>query len=640
MKFISPIFLAASFLLALVFGAQTAEWSWGPAFLALGLAVVAGIGSRREAGGRAVGLAMLPAAGWILYRGLTSDVMDFARADAMLVLVVLATAWVVSGLRGEERPVSVLFSGLAVVSAINLGIAVVQSQTPEFMWPYHHRPSNAATGFFGHYNYFANYTLGAGLLLAARGFFSRDHFALRFLFISIAFWSAAMVVVSGSRGGTLAMGVGIVVLVGCGAVLAWRGGAWWSKVFLVAFPLLLVGAGFGGWKLMSGVLERRGGGDLNQLADNSARLEWIDLSLRVAGDHPLAGGGSRAFSWERNRHWEVEDMGRRAVNERFVHNELLQTVTDYGAVGAILIILPIGFVGWFALSRLFLGGPRDDDRHMDSVAAGILGAGGAVLVQANFSFVFHLLPSTMLLGLLFGMAAWLPVAKPGRRELGRSTAFVPGLPLAASLLWLGGQATRSLERAWPVLYAESSLVRSDPGRAITRLEDAARFWPGHRFFEEAANHARLAALDDPDDRDRWNHRAARLYQQAEPLHPHHPGIALNLANTLSELGRIEEAEKSYERAITLQGGLESAFNARYFYAKHRYELWHHRWTEERRSAEALWHFLRVRELLVEAENQGRKMPDRDELRKRVDEAIAFLEAARVEPQAPKGGLSE
>ncbi|MCH7227976.1 O-antigen ligase family protein [Haloferula sp. A504] len=639
MKTVSVTLLATSFLLALVFGAQTAEWSWGPAFVALALAVGAGALVRGRGGWNGLAVAMLPAVGWILYRGATSDVMDFARADAMLVLAVVATAWVVSGLRPGNRAIPGLFVGLALVLAINLGVAVAQSQNPDFVWPYNHRPATGATGFFGHYNYFANFTLGVALLLAARGLFSRDHVGLKFLFVTVAVWSGAMVVVSGSRGGTVAMAVGIMALVGCAGVLAWRRKLWWSKIVMVAFPLLLVGGAVAGWALFSKVVEKRGGdGDMARLADNSARLEWIDLALRVAGDHPLTGGGSRAFSWERNRHWEVGDFSKGDENERFVHNELLQTVTDYGAVGAVLVLIPIGFVGWLALSRLFLGS-EDDSEHLDAVAAGVLAAGAAVLVQANFSFVFHLLPSTMLLGLLFGLGALL--MKKGPASCGVCAIGTGGV-LGVCLLWLGVQASRSLHAVWPVIYADPSLLHSNPGAAVDRLEQASRWWSGHRFIEEAGNYSRRAAAAAASDEERqhWNRRAVEFYREAALEHPHHPGLALNAANALSELGRAEEADEAFERAIALQGGLEGAFAARYFHAKHIYGLWHRRWMEERRSEEALWQFLRVRQLLDEAKEQASwGNPEREEFRKQVEQSIGFLENARVRPRPPEPGAT-
>lgn len=644
MKLASAILLTVSFLLALVFGAQTAEWSWGPALVALALACGAAVFIKGEGGGFGVGIAMLPAVVWILYRGATSEVADFARADALLLLAVVATATVVAALRPGARSVPLLFAGLAVISLLNLSMGVIQSQSPEFMWPYHHRPSDRVTGFFGHYNYFSSFTYTVGLLLAARGFFAKDHVALRFLFVTTALWSAVMVPVSGSRGGTVAMAVGSVVLVACAGVLAWRQGAWWSKVFLILFPLLLVGSAVAGWWLLSKVQEERTApgqrGGTMQLVDNWARLEWIDLALQVGMDHPVTGGGSRAYSWERNRRWEVEEFGQGAENERFVHNELLQLFTDYGAVGVVLVLIPIGWVGWLGLSRLFLG-ETGGGGHLDAVAVGVLSAGAALLTQANFSFIFHLLPSTLLLGLLLGLGALLPASTEATRASRAGRRVVSGI-LACGIAWFGFHGTHTLRLVWPVMYAETSLIHTDPEAAVGRLEQAATVWPGHRMLEEAGNACRIAAAraESPSGREAWNRRAVANYRAAMPLHPHHPGLPLNLANTLSELGENPAAEEAYREATELQGGLEAAFRARYFHAKHLYEVWYRRWTDpaERRAGEALWSFREALAMLDESKKQAPwRNEERLQLRDQIEEAIEFLEGARVRAVAPGGG---
>lgn len=644
MKKATVILLVAAFALALLFGAQTVAWSWGPAFLALALA----LGIRAflpTRGGLVVGLSILPVFLWVVIRAAGSPVLDPARADVMLAMAIAATALIISGLRPGDRAITGLFAGLALVSLVNLSIGVMQLQDPAFTWPYNGRPSDKATGFFGHYNYFSNFTLGIGLLLAGRGFLHRDHPGLRALFLGTATWSAAMIVISGSRGGTLALGIGVVLLLGCVGALAWRSGAWWSKIFLVAFPLLLILVVGVGVVLLSKVQERRDeGGGFVALADNSARLEWMELSLKVAAEHPIAGGGSRAYSWERNHHWDVEVFGRGKEAERFVHNELLQTLADYGIVGAVLVLLPIGTVGWLGLSRIFLGG-SEESSHLDSLAAGIIAAGGAVLFQANISFVFHLLPTAMLFGLLLGLGALIPPARLPRVWYRWAATAAAGI-LGFGALWLGAGGSVALHSVWPVLYSQTSLVQIDPEAAAARLDRASRSWPGYRVLQERGHASRIAAaaaLEDPQARKTWNRAAVEAYQAAEAIHPFQPGLALNRANALSELGEAAAADAAYERALDLQGGLEAAFRTRFFYAKHLYSVWYQRWTDpgQRRAAEARWAFEKALGLIAEAERQASwGDPERDALKAQIEKAIAFLEGARVEARAPDGEVTE
>jgi hypothetical protein len=581
---------------------------------------------------------LVPAVGWLLGRAWTSEVFDYARADALLVGACIGTAAVVAVLRPGGRTLALLFAGLAVVSLLNLAIGVVQVRHPEFMWPYHHRPSERVTGFFGHYNYFSCFSYTVGLLLAARGLFSKDRPALRALFLITALGSLAMVPVSGSRGGTLALGAGVLVLLACGGALAWRHGAWWSKLVLVLFPLCLVGVGMAGWGLLSRVeKDRMGEGDLSAMADNACRLEWMELAMTVSSQHPWTGGGSRAYSWESRGLWDVGNFGRGGVNERFVHNELLQLLADYGALGVLLVLLPVGVVGWFGLSRLFLGGDHQGG-DADATAAGVLAAGAAMLTQSNFSFIFHMLPPAMLLGLVFGLGTLLPrpvaLTRP-RRALRVLTCG--GLAIAVALV--GTQATRALHQVWPVLYGKMSLVHVHPREAVDRLEAAAGFWPGHRMCEEAGDFSRIAGAEeaDPEIRRTWNLRAVEFYRQAIASHPYDPGLELNRANALSELGEADAAEQGYLRAIELQGGLEAAFESRYYYAGHLFRLWYQRWTDpgQRRAEEALWHFERALALLDEAKAESLwELQPQKELRRQIGEAVAFLRGARVVPRPP------
>ncbi|BCX48332.1 O-antigenpolymerase protein [Haloferula helveola] len=639
MKMLSAGFLVLAFLMALVYGPQTAEWSWGPAFIALGLAVGAGcFGPSGSRYGIAVRIAMLPAIGWILLRCFQSPVMDPARGDAMLVLAVFGTSVVVAGLVEDRRALWILFGGLSVLSLLNLGIALIQIETPDFMWPYANRPVKGPTGFFGHYNYFANFTLGVALLLASRGLFSKDHPLLKVLYGVTFAGSLAMVAVVGSRGGTVALGFGVLLLLGALGAVAWRRNVWWSKVVLVLFPILLIGGAVAGWSVLKKVQQQRGKQSMLQMLDNTSRLEWMNLALEVASEHPVAGGGSRSYSWERNRHWDVKEFGRGSENERFVHNELLQTITDYGLVGAVLVLVPIGVLGWLAVSNLFLGSSRDP-AEADAVAAGVLSAGGAMLAQANVSFVFHLLPSALLLGLLFGLGSMLQSSKEVRSSAHWARIGI-GAVLMIPLLWLGFRGTSTLRAVWPVLYMNPPQILNSPAVAMANLDSAIESWPGDRLLEVKASNARIAASApgiEPAERSRWNRIAAESYRAAADYHPYHPGLVINLANTLSDLGRNAEAEVAYLKAIELQGGLEDGFGSRFHYAKHLYALWYGRWVDpdQRRAGEALWQFRKALKLLDDAkEQQGGYADGVKQLRVRLEEAIAFLEGARVEAVEP------
>ena len=86
------------------------------------------------------------------------------------------------------------------------------------------------------------------------------------------------------------------------------------------------------------------------------------------------------------------------------------------------------------------------------------------------------------------------------------------------------------------------------------MHQTAAATPAGRITEDATEDATQNAIQD--------------YESAGNLHSYDPGIQVNLANLLSKNQRDFDAEASYHRAIQLQGGMEPAFQARYFLATH------------------------------------------------------------------------
>jgi tetratricopeptide (TPR) repeat protein len=55
---------------------------------------------------------------------------------------------------------------------------------------------------------------------------------------------------------------------------------------------------------------------------------------------------------------------------------------------------------------------------------------------------------------------------------------------------------------------------------------------------------------------------------ASSRHPYAPEIPINHANMLSRMGLSDEAESTYQKAISLQGQMEAGFRAHYHYSQH------------------------------------------------------------------------
>ena len=254
-----------------------------------------------------------------------------------------------------------------------------------------------------------------------------------------------------------------------------------------------------------------------------------------------------------------------------VHNELLQAGADYGLAGAGLLGLFIGAAVVLAVVRAVFPVASAGDSNADGWRLGGLAGLAGILIESNFSFVFHLVPGALLLGMCLG-----GVAQPGTASKGvAAKSFAPALLTcalallgAALLLPMGWAGTRVTALRW----GERRVKRAEvaPEATIAAVTGAIGLWPTAAFYQERGEaYQQLSARA----RDGGTGRAAVLcavedYRRATALNPFAPGPVVNRANLLGLLGKDAEALEQFERAIRLEGGMESSFKAGYSKAEY------------------------------------------------------------------------
>ncbi len=652
MQFVSGLFLAAAFALAVTFGGQTLDYTWGPALIALAGALLTScsgaVGLRQRGKGMWTAMAFLGLAwSWVLWRCWGSPVREFARSDALLVGgMAAACCWSLLVAPGGAA-VRLLMAALALLGIADLGLGLQQMREPAFAWPFASRPAKFPSGLFGHYNHLADFSLVSAALLAARFFFAGDRLIERCLQALGVIASVGCVYISGSRGGMLSLCAAGGVLLALSALVAWRDK---SKkrlplgIATLAMPLVIIAVAV---PVLKHFQERRGiaDGNLEKFADNRSRLHSYGTAVDISANHPFTGGGSRSFGWQKYAAWQPSESGMQPPNDDFVHNELLQVAVDYGWVGAGLIAAAVLVVILCGVAGLISGDGslREPRRQIDSMMCGGLAAMAGTLVHSNFSFVTHTIPGAMYLGLALGFA--LPRRVEDRVDYAVRPLVWAGfaglvlLPFSGVLALAGLKGTAAFRELWPVMFGNERLARSAPGLAVERMQEVTESWPGSELSGMAGHVARDAALRKglPEKESReWLAQAAEFYGEAESLNPYDPEWPVNRANVLSALGRDDEADRDYERAVKLEGGMEGTFRARFYFARHLYGRWYRAWTkQERTPGEALAGFLRARELFKEASTlteawvRGKEEAD---LVKGLEETIAFLEGAHVVPE--------
>ena len=578
MPAISAIFLVASLALAVLIGPQIRPWTWGPAMLALGISLAAAVPSfwnKQKVNGD-FGLVALGiiVASWFVWRAWSSPVVELGQADLLLLAGAVGAFISIRGIEGNALAERILIWGVALLLLANVIAIGKQVVDPSFSPIFRARASEFPSGFYAHYNEAANYLIASSLLVAAAALFGNHSKPTRIVWGVVAIAGLTAVYFTHSRGGILGAAVGSGVFMIAALVMAKRTEARWFAPALIAIPvlgLLIGGFIYLGWEEAQAARNIVPGDNfITRLLDSDCRLYFLGFAVSCIALHPLMGGGSRSFSWECLPFADFKSLGYIAANKpEQVHNELLQAATDYGLIGAGLLICLLVALVIVVVVRILLADRSQDSGSTDAWRIGGLAALAGMFVQSSFSFVFHLIPGVILLGICLGQMARSPVIRD-RTTPRLGSKILLSLAAITSILWLiprGWNGTRVTHILWPSYFSKTT--SSSPESKVAALTDAIAVWPVSEFYSERAKLLHTAAASQSGgEAEETTQKAIQDYQKAGNLHPYDPAIQVNLANLLSKEAKNTEAEEAYDRAIRLQGGMETAFQARYFLATH------------------------------------------------------------------------
>ena len=183
-------------------------------------------------------------------------------------------------------------------------------------------------------------------------------------------WLAVMVA-TGSRGGFLAMGAGILVL-----LVTYRK-PWLIIATTVVGLGLCLAAPSEYWNRMGTITAEEGHRDVSA----EGRLQNFMIALQMIGDHPIAGVGLHKFPSSAWRYIPVEY--RFTGHPTVCHNTYLQLAAETGIVTSLAFIAISGVLLW----RLRRRSPPDipDRQNLEWVRVGTLAGLVATLVNAVFT---------------------------------------------------------------------------------------------------------------------------------------------------------------------------------------------------------------------------------------------------------------
>lgn len=572
MPVLTSLFLVISLVLSVVLGAQTRSWTWGPAMIALAISTAAAVPAiwRKGRGGSDFGVTAFAAlvVGWFAWRAWISPVAELGNADLMLLAAAVGGFVSVRGMEDSALAGRIFIWAAALLLAASVFVVGRQFVDPAFAPVFQTRAASLPSGFYSQYNEGANYLIASCMLVAAAALFGNHRMGTRIVWAVIAVAGFVAIYFTRSRGGIFGAGVGCGVLAAALLVSGRRSKARWFGPAVIAVPI--VGLGLAAFVLYgwTSAQEVRQQGGISTILDNSSRLYLLGIAVSCVAMHPLVGGGSRSFSWESFQIFDGKTQGDLTMTlPDQVHNELVQSVTDYGIIGGGLLAgLLVTLLLRGAVRILFAEvavGQRED---INAWWAGGMAAFAGMFVQSSFSFVFHLFPGVLLLGISLG---FLSRTVPGTGGKARVVATKSVLTAAAvaCVIWLaatGWTGARVSQILWPTYFGKFASSWESRADALTQ---ALQILPTAELYQaRAVANQEMAAADSPDAA-KFAERAIADYAQAEARHPYDPEPAINRANLLDGLQRDAEAEAAYTRAIQLQGGMEAAFRAHFLFSQ-------------------------------------------------------------------------
>lgn len=575
MPALSALFLALALVLAVVIGPQTRAWTWGPALLALSGSLAAALPvvfkrGRFHADFGFITLAAITVV-WFAARAVFSPVAEFGQADLLLLCASVAAFICVRVVCGNLPAERILTWGIALLLLANLIVIGIQIFDPSFTPVFRSKATEKmVSGFFAHYNEAANFLIAASMFVAASAVFGIHRKPARVVLGLLALGGLAAIWFTHSRGGIMAGGIAGFVFFVLAMISGRRRNAKWFVPAVIGVPLVGIGlAAFviQGWMAAQEV--RQQGSGLSQLMDNNARLYFLGIALSTINTHPATGGGARSFSWECFRFVDGKTNGDIITHKpELVHNELAQAATDYGWIGAGLLGLLLAvYVFSVVLRSIFEKQPAAADQR-EAWRIGAVAVFSGMFIQSCFSFVFHLLPGVLLLGMCLGMMSRPGDFEAGAKAAGNRVIFgIAGLACLALLAVAGWNGTRVTRTLWPSYFAKIPL--RSPESRIDALTRAIAIWPQSTFYQDRA--LSLAEMaKDPSCENPAIHLEAAVsdYQRAAERNPYDPSFVVNEASLLSELKQDGKAEQQYARAIQLQGGMEPCFRCHFALANH------------------------------------------------------------------------
>lgn len=362
------------------------QWSL-VALLLIGLVQLLPLG--QEAGG---GLISFPTV-----RSLSLDPYSTRLAIVQITALLIYFAAVLAFTDGPIR-LRLLVRTIIIFGFLLAILGLIQSFTSptKLLWLRELKESTPFGPFINRHH-FAGYmelTLGLPLGMLFAGGVERDK---RFIYVFAAGLMAVALVMTNSRGGILSLIAEIVFLVGMtGFRRSRRSGdseadgksGFRGAAVRAGLGLALILSIFAGVVMLGGEpVVNRFMGTVSSADPTTGRAHFWRVTLEIIRDYPILGTGLGSFGLAFTRY----DTRSGFLRVEQAHNDYLQTLSDAGAIGAL-----VGLFFIVTLFRLGLKRAASEDKFRRGVAIGALAGCFAVLIHSFFDFTLHTTSNALL----------------------------------------------------------------------------------------------------------------------------------------------------------------------------------------------------------------------------------------------------
>lgn len=488
---------------------------------------------------------------------LAYSIFSFQRSEAGFpARIEIMWTWVYAGLffavrygfHNRDWMIGQITFFVLIATAVCLYALINKNNPTHLIWGLE-RPNYGVriSGTFGCPNHFANFLALATAASFYLGTWSRFPWPLRIFFFYLAGMFTVGVFFSVSRGGYLAWIFAMAPVTGY--VLRTVQVRWWWKA--------LVSGTFLSGILVTIVRNDFVLGRLEQTVSGDIRLQLIIDAVRIWNHDRWFGTGTASFDFY---HMRIPEFSSgRAI---YTHNDYMNTLSDYGAVGLGLVLLFLaGYLAFLVLRGRKLKSERDGLLWRIGFSAFM-----AMAVHETVDFNLHLPACAILFFSTLGMAAAQTFRQRYSRKFYLSSA--PILVLASLVMFFF--VTPLIWQTWNgqklASYTEEELLSMDSSELMAKADLAYHADPGatetqilfaNAFRVRAGKALRSEArptvpLETRQRAEQLARNALQIYDRIHEANPMDDTLLVKKAMTYDAMGQYQQASLYYNQALTLR----------------------------------------------------------------------------------------